>query len=149
MGKYRLLTFILIIATLTAIPRANALNSQNLYPSTGSHKGYQLFTSDQLPQKNWAFGFGINWAKNPIESGQNVGNRNGGLVDDLITGNLMLSVGFTDWLQVDGNLPVNFYHNIAPLLIANRDKGGAELGDVKFNVRLKIFDANKNEDISS
>jgi len=51
-----------------------------------------------LPQKNVAVGFFTNYVHNPIETGLNSGKRTGGLVDQLITTDFLLSVGLADWL---------------------------------------------------
>lgn len=132
-----------VTALLIAVP-AHALNVQLLRPSTGQTKGYQLFTSETLPKYNFAAGLNINLAHQPLEQVvAGTTTRVAGVVDDFVTADLLLSYGITNWLELNLDLPINLYHNIAPTLIPSRDQGGGDVGDLMANLKIKIFDANE------
>lgn len=125
---------------------ARALNVQLLRPSTGAVQGYQLYTSDTLPEYGLSLGMEVNYVQHPLEVGRFGGNQRFlGIVDRFVTGDFLAEFGMIDWCMVRLDIPFNFYHNIAPVLIPNRDTGYLDMGDIMIDAKFVIFDARKTE----
>ncbi|MDO8519239.1 MAG: OmpA family protein, partial [Deltaproteobacteria bacterium] len=138
----RSMTLMAILLFLNA-PAAFSLDVQSLNPGTGAVKGYHLLTSDMLPKQTFAAGLSFNWDHEPLEfgTGADPSRRQQGIVDDFATVNFLFSYAFLDGLAVDLDFPFNLYHDLAPILIPNRDEGGADPGDLLLRGRIQLFDA--------
>lgn len=133
---------LLLVSTLFISFSAQALDVQSFNPRTGYLSGYQLYTSQTLPAGYISLGLAANYTSNPLEVGRIANNpRVNGLVDDFVTLNYLLSVGVTDWLTLNADMPMNAYYNIAPAFIATRDSGGTDAGDLRFTAQIKLLDA--------
>lgn len=120
---------------------ALALNVQLLRPTSGVVQGYQVFTSETMPQFDLSVGMAFNEVHHPLEIGiVGTDQRATGLVDDFVTGDFLLSFAGTDWLMFNLDVPFNFYHNIAPVFIPTRDKGGPDMGDIMFSAKFRALD---------
>jgi outer membrane protein OmpA-like peptidoglycan-associated protein len=146
MKYFRLLTVgIFLLGSLVA-GKANALNVQALYPSNGNTAGFSVLTSETLPQYYVSLGLHFNYVHHPLELG-NVNNdpRIRGIVDRFITSNFIANIGLMDQLNLSIDMPVNLYHNIAPILIATRDTGSFDAGDLKVSLKFRALDANESK----
>lgn len=119
-----------------------SLNVQLLRPQTGAVQGYQLHTSETLPKFDLSTGININLAHHPLEVVVVPGGRRG-VVDQFVTADFLASYGIFDSLTLNIDMPLNLYHNIAPVLIPARDQGGGDAGDLLISAKWRIFDANQ------
>jgi outer membrane protein OmpA-like peptidoglycan-associated protein len=107
-------------------------------------QGFQLFTSETLPKYKLAVGLNVNMAHHPFElTIAGTTTRVLGIVDRFVTADFLMSYGLTDWWTLNLDMPVNIFHDIAPTFIATRDRGGGDAGDLGFNMKFQLFDANK------
>ncbi|MBU0504761.1 MAG: OmpA family protein [bacterium] len=137
---------IMVLTMLLGSTSAFALNVQNFQPSQLYSNGLQLHTSDALKKWDMSLGFATNYVHNPLEVGRiGAAARTQGLVDQLLTTDFLVSVGLTDWWTLNLDVPVNWYHNIAPGIIATRDKGGPEFGDIRFSSKFTLYNASKTK----
>jgi outer membrane protein OmpA-like peptidoglycan-associated protein len=132
----------LMVACLIST-QALALNVQSLRPSPGFVKGFQVFTSESLPKYYLAVGITTNLSNHPLEqTPAGATNRVAGVVDQFVTADFLVSYGVTNWLDINLDIPVGLYHNIAPTFIPNRDKGGGDMGDISLNTKITLYNAN-------
>ncbi len=134
------------IFCIVASPSAQALNVQLFRPGTGALKGYHLFTSETLKQKQFAIGMSVNWAHHLFEL--RFPNRTPSdqpVVDDFLTVDFLAEIGIFDWWTARLGVPMNAFHNIGddPFLVPVRRRGGPDMGDIQLTMIFKIFDAEK------
>lgn len=128
---------------LLTTPYAFALNVQSFRPQTGATSGLHLLTSETLPKFRLATGLFINYDHHPLEVRTGQGPYRA-VVDQLVTGDFLFTYGFLDWLTLHLDIPVNFYHNIAPVLIPTRDLGGGDMGDILVQAKIRLVNPENN-----
>lgn len=123
-----------------------ALNVQKLRPGLGHVDGYAVRSTETLEKYFFAFGINSTFIQNPLEqTTPSGGTRIAGVVDHLMTTDLMMSLGFEDWLTVSVDLPVTTFYNIAPTFIPARDKGSMKLGDLYFEAKFRLVKNDSNK----
>lgn len=139
--------FLIALAALLYLPQnSQAFNAQRLRPHVGTVSGFHLFTSENLQPGAFSFGLNLNYTRNPLEAGTPTTNpRQVGIVDQFFTGHALFGFGVAKRLNVFLDVPFNFYHDIAPVFIANRDRSGMDMGDLQFSGHLQIFDVNETK----
>lgn len=137
---------ILILIILLGLARpAQALNVQSFFPADAVGSGFGLYTSQSLAPGQVATGVFFNYAEHPFELGRiNNDPRILGIVDRLITADVVATVGLFKHVNFSVNVPVNLYHDIAPTFIATRDRGGPDLGDLRLSTKLQALDADSS-----
>ncbi|HLD45903.1 MAG TPA: MopE-related protein, partial [bacterium] len=133
----------LVVIVLLSLARpAHALNVQTFAPADAVGSGYGLFTSQTLVPGQFVIGSFFNYAQHPLEIGFTNNNaRVFGVVDKFITADLIATVGLFKHVNLTANMPINLYHDIAPTLIPNRDRGGPDLGDLRVSSKIQFLDA--------
>ena len=109
--------FCVALTSMAFTPRAQAyLTSSfdvlNFKPAISNKTDYfGIYSSQTVAKHGWNAGFYVDYARNPLEIGQPLGNRVLGVVDDTITGNFYATYGILDWFSVGLNIPIVFYNN--------------------------------------
>lgn len=140
-GRHPFGCLILLAGLIGGLTEAHALNIQSLRPSTGAVKGFHLYTTETMEQYRLATGLIFNFDHHPLEVSI-AGGGSQGVVDRMITADFLVSYGLLNWLNVNVDFPFNLYHDIAPVLIATRDRGGFDPGDLSIGVKARILDLN-------
>lgn len=140
----RLLKICILVTLLIGMStQAVALNSQNYRPHTGGGAaGYHLFSSSALKPKEFSFGLFNNYARNPLEIAQTTASstRFLGLVDHMVTTDIMAGYGIADRVTILLAMPIHSYYNIAPTLTPSRNEGYFGLGDLRAAIHIQILD---------
>lgn len=131
---------------LFAATQAHALDVQNFSPADVVGSGFGVATTQTLKKRQIGAGAYLNFASNPFELGT-IGNnqRIAGVVDDFVTTDFVFSAGLSDKAGFTVSFPANFFHNIAPTLVPDRNKDGGEIGDLRVSGKFGVVDAEVSE----
>lgn len=125
--------------------QAFALNVQKLHPGLGHVDGFAVRSTETLPKYFFSFGINNSFIQHPLEqTTPGGGSRIAGVVDQLMTTDMMMSFGVQEWLTLSMDLPVNTFYNIAPTFIPSRDKGSMKLGDLYFEAKFRLIHNESN-----
>lgn len=154
MKKCLKLAYAVLCVALTSMafaPRAEALTSSfdvlNFKPAISNSTDYfGIYSSRTVGKHGWNAGFYVDFAHNPLEIGQPLGNRVLGVVDDTITGDFYATYGILDWMSVGLNIPIVFYNNFVDNIpqppfgtgSGVRDKQ-TNLGDIRLEFKFRIL----------
>ena len=88
-------------------------------------------------------GFFLDYANRPYEFGDSDFDRVGGIVDHLLTGNVVGSYGILDWFTIGVLIPVYFWESLdSPLL--GLDQNNFALGDIPLVFKFRVLDREKH-----
>ena len=140
MKKYLCLTLLVGMMSLGMISTASALNVQHFRPATGATKGYQVQTSDQMEQGQFAIGLVTNYAQHMLtfRPGPNLAEQD--IVDDMIMLDFLVEVGLFDWLDFYLDVPIAAYHDVKASAISSADSG-TSFGDILARLKFTVFNA--------
>lgn len=146
MAKSKKVVGFFFAALFCVATQAHALDVQNFSPADVVGSGFGVATSQTLKKRQIGAGAYLNFASNPFELGT-VGNnqRIAGVVDDFVTTDFIFSAGLSDKAGFTVSFPANFFHNIAPTLVPDRNKDGGEIGDVRASAKFGLVDAEVSE----
>ncbi len=132
------LVLLLTTGTLLTSQLALAFNVQRLRPSPDYTGLLSAYGSDSLPRLAWQAGLYANFSINPLEfSLLPNDDRLDHIVKWLLTSDVQIAVGVTDWLDLHVDVPIHFLSNIEPLVqtTAVRD---TSLGDILISTPWQI-----------
>ncbi|OVE82515.1 hypothetical protein BVY03_00780, partial [bacterium K02(2017)] len=118
--------FLFLVLTFSFVTSVHALNAQSLRYYFVSSRGINIIESKPKPKDNITFGFGVNYAYRPLEIGTATGSRVSGVVDHLVTFDLLGNYSFSDRAAVGINIPLHLTRNLVAI-------GGAPM-ETKFNI---------------
>lgn len=142
----KLLVFIAVLfwAAPALAAKLNNADVITFNPATDGGKYITVHQSATLPQWHFNFGTYLDYARQPLEYADPLGNRRRGIVDDFLIGNFLGAFGWTDWLETGINMPVvfwNTYYNPAtPLATVIKDNRYFKLGDLRVEAKARILD---------
>lgn len=84
-------------------------------------------------------GLWIDYAHHPYEVGDIHFNRQSGLTDSLLSGNVVGSYAIVDWLNVGGRLPIYFWNGIRAPLLNRPDENNFNLGDLELDAKFQLL----------
>lgn len=140
----KLVTLVVFVCLIFIGQQAQALNTQSLrYYSPGS-RALSLVESKPKPKDTAVFGFGFNYALNPLEVGITPGGaRSSGVVDHLFTFDAMASYSFTDRIAVSVNVPLHVSRNLVAIT-GTAMETAVGIGDILVAVQGNIIDPDSN-----
>lgn len=134
------MTLAFFIAVSTA---AFALNAQGLRYYFAGGRALSFVESKPKPKDTATFGFGINYTYHPLEIGNAGGARVSGVVDHLLTFDLMGSYSFSDQIAVGLNIPLHYTRNLATLGNAAMESN-FNIGDIMITGLYNFIDPGEN-----
>jgi len=158
MKKNKLIYAALSIAFASAVASTSAhantlksgFDSVNFDPAISNNTDYfGIYSSQTVKKHGWNAGVYVDWAHNPLEIGQPIGNRVLGVVDNTVVGNFYATYGLTDWFSAGMNLPVifwnDFVYNLNPPYGTGQNVSDnmTNLGDIRLELKFRI---RNNED---
>ncbi|MGH2567775.1 MAG: OmpA family protein, partial [Bacteroidota bacterium] len=128
-------------APAQALTRSFSVNS--FAPTMDDSDFFTVYSSPTMLKRNYHVGFYLDFAADVYEFGDNNFNRVSGIVDHLLTGNIVGSYAVLDWLTVGALIPVYFWEGIrSPVLGLNQNN--FELGDVQLILKFRLVDREKH-----
>jgi outer membrane protein OmpA-like peptidoglycan-associated protein len=142
--KIHSVRLLVLSAFLALMPftQASALNVQLLHPTTGHMKGYQVRSSETLPQGFLAGGIGFNYAHHPLTIKSTLPGlpNTGNVVSHFATSDLLLSYGVLKNVTLSADVPIDLHHNVLGTAVSTADEGGGKLGDIYFEAKIRVLD---------
>lgn len=140
--KHLVLSLALVMSAISHT--AHALNAQGLRYYFTSGRGLSHVESKPKPKNTASFGFGFNYALNPLEVGSvPAGVRVSGVVDHLYTLDLAFAYSFTDRIAVGIGLPLHATKNLASLT-GTAMETAFSVGDVLVAAHINIINPGDN-----
>lgn len=128
---------VLALVAATAHAGRGGIDVEHFSPQVD---GLGLFSAESaagLGAWQWGAGLVLHYAKNPLVFALDGRDKSADLVSERLTGSVLLSLGFTSWLEVAAALPVAFAN------ASNAGLGGATevtgLGALRLQVKLRIL----------
>ncbi|MCP5464960.1 MAG: OmpA family protein [Deltaproteobacteria bacterium] len=140
----KILSFVLLLATLFSASSAWALNTQSLRYYFPGGRALSLVESKPKPKDTLTLGFGFNYGYQPLEFG-NTGNtgRVSGIVDHMFTFDFNGSYSFSDRFALGINLPVHITRNLTNIN-STQFETPMNLGDIMIAAQYTIIDPSNN-----
>jgi len=142
------------LASLTALSllsfagRAQALTtsfSVNTFePTVDDSEYFTVYGSPTMLQRNFHVGFYLDYAHNPYEFGNTSFTRTAGIVDHLLTGNVVGSYAAFDWMEVGLVIPVYFWEGIRTSIPGVGNENNFDIGDVELVLKFRLLDREKH-----
>lgn len=133
----------LLATSFVSHTRADSFSVNTFEPTVDDSEYFTIYNSPTMLKRNFHVGFFLDYAKNPYEFGNANFNRTAGVVDDLLTANIVGSYGVLDWFSVGVLIPVYFWEHIdSPSLLL--DENNFDLGDVQLVFKVRLLDREKH-----
>jgi len=136
------LIFAFLLSSLTFnSAHATSFSTNFFHPVVDDSDYFTVYSSSTHKRNHFHLGFFLDYAYHPYEVGNPSYDRQTGITDHLLSGNVLGSFGLFDWLSVGGRLPVYFYNNINAPILSRPDETNFNLGDLELNFKLRLIDA--------
>lgn len=136
--SFLLLVFILLLNSA----KSNAINTEQFRPNFDSLGLVNLLSSKTLQERAWSTGFGISYAANPIELGDESGARVESIVDYHLNMTLNGAYGIKDWVSVGIIIPFFPAMRLDPVG-TDPENTTAAFGDFGFAGKFHLWDSQK------
>ena len=134
-----LVLFFLVLFTQPGYALTNSFSINNFKPTIDDSDFFTVYTANTLRKRDFHVGLWLDYAKDPYEFGNSSFSRVSGIVDHLVTANIVGSYGVLDWFNVGVRVPVYLVETInAPLL--SLDESNVALGDVELVTKFRLLD---------
>lgn len=137
-------TLAMLLALSALSFRAEALTtsfSVNTFnPTVDDSEYFTVYSSPTMLKRNFHVGFYLDYAHQPYEFGNANFDRTAGVVDDLLTGNIVGSVGVFDWMTVGLQIPIYFWEGLRAPAALGGDENNFDLGDVQLVLKFRLLD---------
>ncbi len=120
---------------------ATSFSTNFFHPVVDDSDYFTVYSSSSHKRNHFHLGFFLDYAYHPYEVGNPSYDRQTGITDHLLSGNVLGSFGLFDWLSVGGRLPIYFYNNINAPILLRPDETNFNLGDLELNFKLRLIDA--------
>ncbi len=138
------LFFVLVLSGVST--HANALTTSfsvnTFQPTVDDSEYFTVYSAPTMLKRNFHVGFFLDYAHDPYEFGDQDFNRVEGIVDSLLTGNILGSYGITDWFTAGVLIPVYFWEGIRSDTFP--DENNFDLGDVQLVLKFRLVDREKH-----
>ncbi|MCB1215053.1 MAG: OmpA family protein [Deltaproteobacteria bacterium] len=137
--SYLLLSFGFLTCLWTSAQALTTSFSVNTFtPTIDDSAFFTVYDSPTMLKRNYHVGFYLDYANKPYEFGDAGFNRVGGVVDHLLSGNIVGSYGILDWFTAGLVMPIHFYEGInSPLL--GLDENNIATGDVQLTFKFRLL----------
>ncbi len=146
-GKKGLVAAVLAVGLMLSASTAQALTTSfsvnSFEPTVDDSEYFTVYNSPTMLKRNFHVGFFLDYAHNPYEFGNANFDRVAGIVDSLLTGNIVGSYAVLNWMTVGVLIPVYFWEHIdSPTL--GLDENNFDLGDVQLVLKFRLLDREKH-----
>src|SRR5262249_9582526 len=146
-NKSSALGFMLLILTMLGVGfNANALTTSfsvnRFQPTVDDSEYFTVYGSPTMLQRNFHVGFYLDYAHHPYEFGNANFDRVAGVVDHLITGNIVGSYAVLNWMEIGALIPIHFWEGIRSPTFG--DSNNFDLGDVQLVLKFRLLDREKH-----
>jgi OOP family OmpA-OmpF porin len=132
---------LLLFATGNAVAGQAGIDIEQFVPQLDGRGLFSTESADAHWQWQWGVGFILHYSKNPlIVSSQR--EKVADLVDNRLTGDLLLSLGLLDWLEVGAALPVAFSNESNANLRGGHQVTG--LGSMRLGLKFRLLTEGKH-----
>ena len=136
-----LFSLLLIQGRAEALTPSFSINT--FEPTVDDSAFFTVYGSPTMLKRNYHLGLYLDYAHHPYEFGNQDFNRVEGVVDHLLSANILGSYAVFDWFSTGLVLPVHLYEGIrTPSL--NIDESNFALGDVKLVFKFRALDREKH-----
>lgn len=137
----------LLFVSLFSLPKLMALTPSftvnTFAPTIDDSDFFTVYSSPTMLKRNYHVGLYLDYAHNPYEFGNADFDRQSGIVDHLLTANVVGSYAITDWMTAGAVIPVHILEGIrSPLL--GIDENNFALGDIKLVLKFRLLDRDKH-----
>ncbi len=112
-------------------------------PTVDDSAFFTVYGSPTMYKRNYHLGLYLDYAHHPYEFGNQDFERVEGVVDHLLTANVLGSYAIFDWFTAGLVLPVHIYEGISTPSL-NIDESNFGLGDVKLVFKFRALDREKH-----
>ncbi len=140
---FSLLVLGLLLVSSSSYAMSTSFSVNTFEPTVDDSDYFQIYGSETMLQRNFHVGFFLDYAHHPYEFGNPNFDRVSGVVDHLLTGNVVGSYGIFDWMSAGLVIPVYFYEGISSSLLGLNENNTA-LGDVKLVLKFRLLDLEKH-----
>ncbi len=147
LDKKSLVATLLLVAFLGFGSRAHALTTSfsvnTFQPTVDDSEYFTIYGSPTMLQRNFHVGFYLDYAHNPYEFGNANFTRISGIVNHLLTGNIVGSYAAFDWMEVGLVIPIHFWEGISGTPPFG-NQNNFDLGDVNLVLKFRLLDREKH-----
>jgi outer membrane protein OmpA-like peptidoglycan-associated protein len=138
--------FLSLFLIFFIVPQAHALSTSfsvnTFQPTVDDSEYFTVYSAPTMLKRNFHVGFYLDYAHHPYEFGDQNFNRVAGIVDSLLTGNILGSYGITDWFNAGLLIPVYFWEGIRSSTFGNENN--FDLGDVQLVLKFRLVDRERH-----
>ncbi|HKX12441.1 MAG TPA: OmpA family protein [bacterium] len=121
-----------------ALTTSFSVNTFN--PTVDDSDYFTVYSSPTMLKRNFHVGFYLDYAHQPYEFGNADFDRTAGVVDHLLTGNIVGSVGVLDWMTVGLQIPIYFWEGLRAPVILGGDENNFDIGDIQLVLKFRLLD---------